>query len=63
MQESQADAANLRDRAEQCRRLADAITDRVSIDALRALAEQFDAQAAEAEARALNADYQPKIEE
>ena len=63
MPESRANAAYLRERAEQCRRLADAATDSLTTNALRDLAEQFDEEAVEAEARALKTDYQPKIVE
>ena len=43
------DAAYLREQANLCRRLADRIADEATIAALRKMAEQFDAQAAQAE--------------
>ncbi len=63
MRETQPDAASLREQAEKCRRLAGAVTDRVTTNALRDLAGQLDAEAEELEARALNSDYRPMIEE
>jgi hypothetical protein len=63
MQESQPDAASMREQAEKCRRLAEAVTDRVTMNALRDLARQLDAEAEEVEARALSSGYRPTIGE
>ena len=56
------DAAYLREQANLCRRLADRIADEATIAALRKMAEQFDAQAAQAERRQVDGMPHPKIE-
>ncbi len=68
MQEAHEDAAHLREEATKCRRLADAVNDQPTIDALRNLAEQYEKRAAQADAiakqqpRHMDGKPHPKME-